>query len=196
MKQAVLVAIVAIAVQDAAAADLGFTLNAGSNTSWAEVTGPAAFDTEAATDLVAGLGVSVPLGDRFSLEPELLYAKLRFSSKSFDPEIQVSAQAFLVPVLFMLHWNRDASLSPHVTAGPQLVFVDRAEQTVEGLETDVSDLVHDLDVELVIGAGVGIRAGRGRATVELRYAIGLRNLDTTGNDLKIRSVQALVGYRF
>ena len=95
-----------------------------------------------------------------------------------------------------LHWNVSGALSPHVAAGPQLAFIGRTRQSFGGFETDVSDDVRDLDVELLLGAGLAIRAGRGRLTLELRHAIGLRNVDETENEIKVRSLQLLVGYQF
>jgi hypothetical protein len=60
----------------------------------------------------------------------------------------------------------------------------------------VSDQVRDLDVGVMFGAGIGVRAGRGRATLELRHVIGLRNLDETENEIEVRSLQALLGHAF
>jgi len=99
-----------------------------------------------------------------------------------------------VPV--KLHWNLSGALSPHVAAGPQLAFIGRTRQSFGGVETDVSDDVRDVDFELLLGAGLGMRAGRGRVTLELRHAIGLRNVDETENEIKVRSLQVLVGYQF
>jgi hypothetical protein len=77
-----------------------------------------------------------------------------------------------------------------------VAFIGRTRQSFGGREEDVSDDVRDLDLQLLVGVGLGIKAGKGRAMLEMRHAIGLRNLDQTENDIKIRGLQLLVGYRF
>lgn len=197
MRQAAVVALVtSVVVPAAGAADLGLALKAGTNTSWAQVSGPSAFDTDSGTGLLGGLGLPIRLNDRWSLEPGLLYGELQFSSPSFEPEARISSRAVLLPVPVKLHWNASGAVSPHVAIGPQLAFIGRTRQSFGGAETDVSDDVRDLDCELLLGAGLAIHAGRGRVTLELRHAIGLRNLDETENEIKVRSLQLLVGYQF
>jgi hypothetical protein len=185
-----------LAVPSFAAADVGFAVKGGAQSSWAKVSGPFAFDTDAETRLGAGLAVEVPLGDRFTFDPELFYTEVRFSSSDFEPVAQVSSRSLLLALPFTRHWNAEGALSPHLLAGPQVGLIGQTRQTFGGIEEDISDDVRDLDLELLVGAGVGIRAGSGRATLQIRQAIGLRNLDETENDIKIRGLQLLVGYRF
>jgi hypothetical protein len=193
---ALLALIVPLAATAAPAADVGFALLGGANQSWAEVTGPLAFDTEGETRFALGASVALRMSHGFSFEPGVFWSEAQFVSNDFDPQARISSRVFLLPLPFKRHWNAEGAIAPHLLAGPQLAFIGRTRQTFGGLEEDVSDDVRDFDVEVLLGGGLGLRAGRGRATMELRYSIGLRNLDETENDIKIRSLQLLLGYQF
>jgi hypothetical protein len=175
---------------------VGFAVKGGSQTSWAQVEGPLAFDTDAETRFALGVAVPVGLNERVSFEPELVYAEVWFSSRDFDPVARIESRTLLLGLPFKRHWNAAGAISPHLAAGPQLAFIGRTRQVFGGLEEDVSDDVRDMDVALLLGVGAGLRAGSGRATLELRYALGLRNLDETENEIRIRGFQLLLGYRF
>jgi Outer membrane protein beta-barrel domain len=197
MKKVARVALLGVlAAPSVAAADVGFEVKAGAQISSAKVTGPFAFDTDAEVSFGAGVAVPIRFGHGLSFDPELFYTEARFSSRDFDPVAEVSSRTLLLALPLKRHWNTEGTVSPHVAAGPQLGFIGRTRQSFGGVEQDISDDVRDLDVQLLVGTGLGLRAGSGRATFEARYALGLRNLDETENDIKIRGVQILVGYRF
>jgi hypothetical protein len=58
-------------------------------------------------------------------------------------------------------------------------------------------LIKDVDAAAVFGGAIGWDAGRGALVLDVRVAIGARNLaETAGRDLKSRAFTALVGFRF
>lgn len=185
-----------LASSQVGAADVGLALQGGAHTSWASVAGPAAFATDSETRLAVGIAVPVRLSERVSLEPGLLYADTAFSSPDFGVRAVISARTLLLPLPLKLHWNAASRWSPHLAAGPSLAFVGRVRQELGPLSQDLSDDVRDLDVGILVGAGLTLRAGRGRVTLDLRYLAGLRDLDESETSVKIRSLQALVGYGF
>jgi hypothetical protein len=183
-------------VSSAAAAEVGLEIKAGPQQSWASVTGPFAFDTDGRTRFGAGVAAPIALGPSVSFDPELFYTEVHFVSRDFDPEASISTRALQLALPVRYHWSAGGSVSPHLAAGPQLALIGETRQAFDGTGQDISDDVRDLDVQLVAGAGLGIRAGGGRATLEARYVLGLRNLDETENVIKMRGLQLLVGYRF
>jgi hypothetical protein len=185
-----------LAASSAPAADVHLTHKGGVQRSWAVVSGPFAFDTDAGTRFAGGLGLSVGLGDRLSFDPELLYTEVRFTSSDFEPVARITSRSWQVVLPLTHRWNTNAIVSPHVAAGPQIAFVGRTRQDFGGLVEDIGDDLRDTDVQVLVGAGIGVKAGKGRATFDLRHAIGLRNLDETENDIKVRGLQFLIGYRF
>ena len=55
----------------------------------------------------------------------------------------------------------------------------------------------DTDFSLVFGAGVAFPIGESALDLEVRYALGLRNLDEEEDiDAKSRAIVILAGFRF
>jgi hypothetical protein len=101
--------------------------------------------------------------------------------------------------------TRGGPVSPYLYAGGIIGF-----DVACGLraEAPALDLAMDLDCEeegverektdygLVFGAGTDIRVGPGAVTLDVEYALGLRNLSTeVGVDAKSRVFSVAAGYR-
>jgi len=102
-----------------------------------------------------------------------------------------------------------APITPRIYAGPALAFESDCTLTAEnGISVDAAcddptlgELTLDTestDYRLLFGGGVDIPAGPGALTVDLRYDLGLRDINATeGTDvveIKNRNFQAVAGY--
>lgn len=158
------------------------------------VTGPGAFDTSADVTGAAGGFAAVELGRMVRLQAELLLTALRASVPA--PGVTVKARAVAVPVLLHLRFG-ERRVRPVIFAGPQFSAVSNVTQTSAAGEADISDDIRDIDLSVAIGAGLEAEAGRGAFLLEVRGAVGVRDLSETGPPaIKSRAWLLLAGYRF
>jgi hypothetical protein len=100
-----------------------------------------------------------------------------------------------VPVLLHLDVYQRDPRAVYVIAGPALAFNVQASYESDGEKEDVMDGIENVDVGLVIGAGVELR----RINIEGRYTFGLRSAFRDGDldgAFKNRTLSLMVGFRF
>jgi hypothetical protein len=175
------------------------------------------------TALTAGVFLTIPLSQYFSLQPELLYvsrgakAEDNFNIFGFAAsyEVTITVNYLEIPVLARLHIPTGSALTPVVFAGPSMglkigeatakVKVSALGQSQEGTQEGFDDEVKSSDVGAVFGAGVDFALGGGRLVLDARYRLGLTKMaeapdegDTEGetDDLKNNTFSISVGYGF
>lgn len=171
-----------------------------------------ALDFQSMKSFTAGVGLAWPIGGSFEVSPEVMYVEKGLSldkehivnftgiptSELF--EILQVTRAIEVPVL--LRWQVPAlwSFHPVLIGGPFMSF-ERSEMlkwTGSVSATTRTETLNDTDYGLVLGAGLGLNAGPGRAVLEGRYDLGLADLGPFGGSAQThsRAFSILTGYRY
>lgn len=192
------------------AGPLGKTIKAG--ISYAKVTndGPAG-DSDSALGLAAGVGLSYDLIPGLALQPEVLYVQQggKYDINVVDGgmvvgngELTWDLDYIQVPVLARVSLPVIGSALPTVLAGPAFAFNVKSDYTVEAEGAKDSGEVEDLkstDLSLILGVGMKFGAGPAGVNVELRYNMGLTDLNDAEDGtakIKNRSLQVLAGFSF
>ncbi len=160
------------------------------------VTGLGGFDPQRGTGVLAGGFVSVG-GKMVRVQPEVFVTTRNFSAASAIGQIDVASRTVDVPVLFVARLRQDGRVHPMLLAGPFLSVISKSTQTVDGVETDIKPQLTDTDMGAVFGLGMEIAAPRGALVVDVRYALGFKDLSVSSETtFKSRTLMASFGYRF
>ena len=160
--------------------------------------------------LIAGVNVSLPVSDRFSIQPEVFYTQKSFSFATPVGQANTFSASerwdFVeVSILGTIGIQPAATPSFYVVFGPGFSFVRRAKEThragtVTGVvfslpDIDVKDQIRP-DVSVIGGVGITVR----HFSLEGRYDAGLRNinngLDIGNFKVKTGAFSVLAGWRF
>jgi hypothetical protein len=146
-----------------------------------------------------GIGgfVTYGLADPFALQGELLYNRKGCIATNYNPTVNftgsyldfVALAKYLIPL--------EGDIKPAVFAGPSLGILLSANYTQGGTTTDYSSNVSGADFGLVFGAGAMYKMGNGGIVFDLRYYLGLSNVNKNSiysNTNQIFSIN--VGYAF
>ncbi len=168
-------------------------------------------------DGLTGLYVSIPveigISDKFSVQPELTYLQKGSSTKfdvlGFSTESTVTYNYLELPILAKYKFVKTDDLGVYAAAGPSFGYALGGESKVslQGVEetTDIDfgkeefEDFNRLDVALNFGAGVEYQAGPGKLVLDLRYMLGLSNLNGAEDDdatTKNNGFAASIGYMF
>lgn len=159
-------------------------LKVGGNAAFLLNPKPLAHTSEAKPGVVGGVFLSLPLGERIAIQPEVQYSQLgtRFKhdasgNSAFtlpSPRDRLFLDEVTVPLLLKVFLVKR---KVHLHAGPQFGFVLRAEEerTNGGVttKTDVSDLYRSTDYGIVAGIGANLPL---RLTLDLRYVAGVADM--------------------
>lgn len=159
------------------AQDLKFGVKAGLNLS--TVVGDDVEDTDMTAGLYFGGFLNVPLSDRLSFQPELLYSRQgwksdwKFEGDSFKNTLKLS----YLNIPMLLKMSLGASDKIHVYAGPQLGFLLDAELDYEGNggsgTGDYEDYMNDIDFSIILGLSFNVSDNM---SLDVRYNRGLSNI--------------------
>jgi len=185
-------------------------LGAKAGVNFAKLQGDDVEDADGRTGFHLGAIVEIPISEKFSVQPEVLYSQQGLQSESEDGGVEVESKLKLdyitVPVLGKYYVSDGFSIE----AGPQFGFLAKAEQEVEisGAEPDavngsttidIEDSIASFDLGAAIGAGYALDNG---VFFQARYIIGLSNVDDSDegglfeDDLTNSNLQFSVGYKF
>lgn len=146
------------------------------------------FDVEGRTSFGAGLFMNIQANSILSLQITPMFvekgAKARYDLNFFK-YTEFKADYIEFPVLARL--NFDAGLlKPYVIAGPSLGFqLNSTYLDGDGKEVDNSDDTKNIDISLVIGAGLEIELDNLSLFGQLTYNHGLSNIDNTDGTFDI-----------
>lgn len=153
------------------------------------------FDYVTLSSFSIGAYVIIGLSDVISLQPEVLYSR-----KGADVEAEASGQTRTVgsieldyleiPLLVNINLGFAPIVSPRILAGITPAFY--LSGTTNGIEGDTRDIedgvITDLDVGITGGAGIGFDAGDLHLTFDIRYTLGLTNInDNSGDDANVKN---------
>ena len=173
------------------AQDVKFGLKGGVN--FASFSGKDVENVDSKTAFHVGVLAEIPLLDKFSLQPELLYSVQGI--KENDDNAEFKLNYLQLPLMGKYYVTDEFSLE----AGPQVGFLLSAKAKVEGEgEGDIKDNMNKTDFGLNFGLGYTLG---NRLNVNARYNFGLSkiyNKDTFLSDIKAYNsvIQVSVGYIF
>ena len=128
---------------------------------------------ERKTGWSAGAWVNFPIGDMFSIEPQLMYSRIPYLTSSTTPLLLNDGKISYISVPLMLKFHAGEKIA--ITAGPQLDFL--------GSVDDNDNLAVDEDfnsTNFSLFGGLEVFP-RGKVTIFGRYVHGLSNLDGREN---------------
>ena len=164
------------------AQEVNFGLKGGFNI--ATATGDNSKDFDAVTSFHFGAMAEIPLSEKFSFQPEVLYSGQGISINDDTLELKY----INVPLMGKYYVAKGLSLE----AGPQVGFLVSA----KAYGNDVKDSFRTVDFGLNVGVGYKLENG---LNFGARYNFGLTNInDISGNNDKNSNAvfQASVGYFF
>lgn len=153
-------------------------------------------DPEERTSFHLGLLAEIPLGERFSIQPEVLYSAQGYDIASRDDanDIEYQIDYINVPVLAKFYVTNGLSIE----AGPQIGFLVHEEidfnPNSDGGDVELADDQFK-SVDFAVGLGASYKFSN--FFVFGRYNIGLSDIyDLDGVDAKNSVIQAGVGLMF
>ncbi len=140
----------------------------------------------------AGLYFPLRAGQRFELQPELLVTSLGAAYTMPDNDRAIVRNVYVqIPLSAKLFFTN----SLNVQGGLQMGYLIWAQQTVDGESSDVKDSYENMDLGLVLGAGVDLVSG---VDFGLRYYNGLKPVlvDDDVYSPRNQAYMLSIGYRF
>ena len=183
MKKLLLLAVVTVlGFTNGTAQKIKFGAKGGLN--FASVSGDNAKNIDLVTSFNFGILSEIPISDKFSFQPELMYSGQGYSFN--DNTIELSY--LNIPLMGKYYLTKGLS----VEAGPQIGFLFAAKNE----KTDVKDSFNTVDFGVNFGLGYKLDNG---LNFGVRYNLGLtdiNNLDNSSNKNKNGVFQLSVGYFF
>ena len=149
-------------------------------------------DGKARTAYHLGLVAEIPVSDRFSVQPEVLYSAQGFDMVRIEDSEDVEFQVDYITVPVMAKFYLIDGFNIH--AGPQLGFLVENEISSEAGDTGLNtDNLNNFDLSLGLGAGYKFQS----FFVYGRYNAGMSEIYEDDNvNTKNSVVQAGVGFLF
>ncbi|HIB36971.1 porin family protein [Mesonia sp.] len=172
---------------------------------FANLTGDDIGDTKTRTSFNAGFVAEIPISERFSIQPEVLYSGQGFDieeidqNNEFDTDDNVEAQLdyIQIPLLAKIYLVKGLNIQ----AGPQIGFLINEEIDYQPTD-DAGDIDTDVaeDIDFSLAAGVEYKFDGG-FFLQGRYNYGFTNVfkesDLFGDpDIKNSVFQVGVGFMF
>jgi len=161
---------------------------------------PEGVSFDAVTKFGVGGIMLYPLSEVLDLQVEAMYllkgskAEFDFFGTVFESELNLAYLS--VPVMVRYNLGSEDT-SPYIVVGPEFGFLLSAKVKVDDIEEDLKDDFKSLDLGLNIGAGVSMDMGTTPMFVEVRYSLGLSNIeDNDDSTTKTTGIQLFVGMMF
>jgi hypothetical protein len=147
---------------------VGFGLKAGTDVSF--VTGDIAI-MESKEGFFGGVYARIPLGGKFSFQPELLYVMQGWKSSDDDsPKNTVKMNLDYIQLPLMFQW--EAGTGFRIELGPQIGVLVSAKNKYEGISLNAKDVFNKFDA----GANFGLSYEFYGFNIFTRYNLGLTNI--------------------
>jgi Outer membrane protein beta-barrel domain len=127
------------------------------------------------TDFNAGVLVSVPLFNSFTLQPEINYSGQGAKGSDGTTTTTLNYDYINIPVLFK--FNHASGL--FAETGPQIGFLISANAKAEGQSEDIKNETSSTDFSWCFGVGYKSEMNLG---IDIRYNLGLSNTVKTSTD--------------
>jgi hypothetical protein len=189
-----LVTVIGMIMVAQAQQDIRFGIKGGLNIS--SISGEDVENTDARTSFHGGIMIEIPINEKFSFQPELLYSSLGIKENDDNAELRLNY--LTLPLMAKYYVADNFSLE----AGPQIGILLSADAKVEGEnEGGVEEIFKNFDA--AINFGVGYKLDNG-LNFGARYNLGLIKIFDFDNsfidDEEIKAynsvIQISVGYFF
>jgi opacity protein-like surface antigen len=182
--------------------EVDFGVIAGVNSSSLKIEPAEDFDVEGRTTFGAGLFMNLQANDFLSLQVTPMYLQKGGNAKvdfDFLDYTEYRADYLEIPILIRLNFDA-GMIKPYLLAGPSLGFqLNSTYLNSDGEEVDISNDTKNLDLSLVLGAGLEIELDNLSLFGQLTYNHGLSNLDNSDgildftDEIYTRSIGFYVG---
>ncbi|HET6347796.1 MAG TPA: porin family protein [Candidatus Krumholzibacteria bacterium] len=159
----------------------------------ANFTGNDVYNNSSNTGLIAGVFARFAWSDYWSLQPEVLYSQ-RGATYTDAVTTEQQTDYIEVPLLVRFAWGSDSFFHPALFVGPAVGFLLR-NRIVDGEEIDLKDHSRNVDVGVVIGAGLDYELGSGVILLDARWELGLISWNQDLN-AKNNTLSFMAGYGF
>jgi len=147
-----------------------------------------------------GVFTEFPINDMLSFAPEVLYTMKGATTNFDDVDVTWKLSYIEIPMLFKAAIPVSGVVKPLLFAGPEVAFKtsSKLEGESEGVSAEVEfENVKSTDVGFIVGGGIGFPMMSRKASVEVRYDLGLVNIiDVEDADVKTGVVSFLFGIAF
>ena len=159
------------------------------------------------TSFNAGIFATFDVAGLLALQPELLYTMKGYKASYPVPDVigpipfgsgNLTAKiSYLeIPVLLKLNTSSLGIIRPNIFAGPEVAFKLSSKAT-SGSPSSTQDLqnINSTDFGIIFGAGLNINLPITTIMVDIRYDIGMRDLNSSANppDIKNRVLSVNAG---
>jgi hypothetical protein len=136
----------------------------------------------AGAGVIAGVQGEIALSSSIGLSVQPRFTQRRTTLTSVDDEsnestLDLKLDYVSVPILLKFGAGRT-----YFAGGMDFGFLQTGRITGTGVDEDIADRFHNVDVGAVFGFGVVFPVGRPKLTTELRYVQGLVNLSNDSGD--------------
>lgn len=183
-KNLVLAVITVLGFANAHAQEIKFGAKGGINI--ANISGENTSNLEPVAAFNFGLMAEIPISQKFSFQPEVMFSGQGYSFEGSDGNI-IALSYLNVPLMGKYYLTKGLS----VEAGPQIGFLLSAKNE----RTDVKDSFKTLDFGVNLGLGYKLENG---INFGARYNLGLTNINDLSSSGKNRNgvIQVSIGYFF
>lgn len=150
--------------------------------------------------LVLGVGVALDGDLEGDIDVRIEPMYLMKGWKQNNLELKYSASYIEVPILAKYSIPTNSDFTPYLMAGPSLGYLLSGKVIFDsGSEDDRTDSFKNIDIALALGGGTHIPVNVFNLFVELRYALGLTNVndvDTIDTEFRNRGFHVVAGVLF
>jgi Outer membrane protein beta-barrel domain len=154
----------------------------------ANLTGPDVNDNKMKLSFHVGAFANVPIADKFSFQPELVYSAQ--GAKFEDPGDDDKYKLSYLNIPLLGQYNDPSGF--YAETGPQIGFLLAAKLKSDGNTSDIKDGFKTLDFAWAFGAGYKFTE---KASVGVRFNLGLANV-IDDNDAKVRNSVFQIGIAY
>ncbi|MGB7217910.1 MAG: porin family protein [Vicinamibacterales bacterium] len=141
------------------------------------------------TGLAVGGFVEIGVNDMIAIQPEVLYS-MKGAKSSSGTEYTFKVNTVEIPVLVKANIMTSGQMKPFVVVGPAFSFRVGDAKVEQGGTDFVVTTAESNDFSVIFGGGVKVN----NITIEARYDLGLKDVDTTTDTIKNRAFTILVGF--
>ncbi len=147
--------------------------------------------------------LEVGLNESVALRFEPMYLQKGAEAGINGVDIEFNLAYLEVPVMLKYAFGT-GDTKPYIMAGPTIGFNLSAKQKIsfgsDSEETDIKDDISSTDFGLGFGGGVNFLTGNNSIFVEVRYTLGLTNINDSSDDpdteIKTKGIQIFAGIIF
>ena len=161
---------------------------------------PEGVSFDAATKFGLGGIMLYPLSEVLDLQVEAMYlfkgSKAEIDFFGYGIVVEFNFTYLSVPVMGRYNLG-SVDTSPYIVVGPEFGFLLSAKVKVDDEEEDIKDTTKSIDLGLNIGAVVSMDMGTMPVFAEVRYSLGLSDIEDNDNSTtKTTGIQLFVGMMF